>query len=77
MTVLCSFHGLKLLKMDSCGSEACEVDTDLQSALQKCVLSDDLPTLKSQIRERVWKNLEDGLSGMKPGVKIEKIKDGR
>ncbi len=63
--------------MDSCGSEACGVDTDLQSALQKCVLSEDLPSLKSQIRERVWKNLEDGLSGMKPGIKIEPGKGGR
>jgi hypothetical protein len=59
--------------MDSCGSEAFEVDTDLQSALQKCVLSEDLPALKSQIRERVWKNLEDGLSGMKSGINTLKI----
>jgi hypothetical protein len=59
--------------MNSCGSEACEVDTDLENALQACALSDDLPALKSQIRERVWKNLEDGLSGMKPGINTLKI----
>jgi hypothetical protein len=61
--------------MDSCGSEAFDVDTDLLGALQKCILSDDLPALKSQIRERVWKNLEDGLSGMKPGIKTLKIEN--